>query len=368
MALPCGIEYQVVSLIWVFSIYVILNLAIQFARRIPEAGFVSGTTGMFLTFVGLAGFQLGGFLAEFFLEDPMLQYITRMSGMFLFGFGMAAHVVITEVDLVRHERKNAGAPDSTIEEKFPYKISIITIVGGILFGSIGFIFNWDVSLLFFFLVVPFIWSSSLFLKQFEMLLLVRKENPEQWFFIGLSLAGFSNFLGFLVFFIGIWTYAIIGFCVLVGGYCMSYGWRRLPSLTELNWLRQLVLLMIIEHNSSIPVYSYEFIARENDPDSDARTTLAAGGLSGISSLLQEILSSKGNIKEIDHEEQKILFVHGEKTISVLIVRGENPQHRYRLELFGVTFEQEFRDQIKNWTGNVTGFRPAEKIVRQYFSR
>ncbi len=82
-------------------------------------------------------------------------------------------------------------------------------------------------------------------------------------------------------------------------------------------------------------------------------------------LLGEILASKGHVKEIDHGNKKIIFTHGMETASILITTGQSAEFRYRLEMFHISFERQFKDILKDWDGRVTEFAKTKELIRKF---
>ena len=85
-------------------------------------------------------------------------------------------------------------------------------------------------------------------------------------------------------------------------------------------------------------------------------------------LLKEILASEGTIKEIDHGDKKIIFTQGVATVCILITKGKSKEFRYRLEVFQLSFEKEFKgEQLIEWSGEVKQFRKADELIVKHFS-
>lgn len=300
-----------------FAVVVVFYLAAQFAMRVPDAGWKSGTLGFTLFLVGLGLFHVLGVMASFFVPTPDTDAGLVWAANLIFAITMAAFVPLVESELARNAPEASGS--------FPYTTSVVTIAGVAALAIVLTLLDLDLTLVFIFVVFPFIRASALFMDQFRSLQVVQAGKPGRFFFLGLSLAGFSNFFGIFWVWLGDWTYTIIAGCIVVGGMLMSAG-------------------------------------------ADGKRTLAAGRLGGISALLKEILESHGEVQEIDHEEKKILFAHGEHVSCVLVVTESSREIRYRLERFRLDFEKKFKDALKDWTGNVAPFGASEALVREYFGK
>ena len=195
--------------------------------------------------------------------------------------------------------------------------------------------------------------------------IIKQSNPIIWFAVGLSIAGFSNFFYSEIFTALLDIYLILALnsvCVILGGLMMTKGWHSFPSSKEFNWIKKITRLIVIHRKTSVPLLVYNFQeAKKIDG------ALAGSAISGINMLLKEILSSKGHIKQIDHEDKKIYFTHGEQTVSILITSGDSEEYKYRLELFELDFEREYGiDILKQFDGDVTIFKESDELLKKHF--
>ena len=101
--------------------------------------------------------------------------------------------------------------------------------------------------------------------------------------------------------------------------------------------------------------------------------LTGTALGGVSSLLKEILACNGQLKEIDHEEKKIIFNHDLSTVCLLFTDSSTSEMVYRLKLFHATFEKEYRNWIEGGGEKVIAISDymianSNELVYRYFSR
>ena len=126
-------------------------------------------------------------------------------------------------------------------------------------------------------------------------------------------------------------------------------------------------LFVIDSVSSGVLYEYNFRSElHTDKEQQVEGDLAGSAMGGVDLLLSEILSTKGQIKEIDHGDKKVFFTHGIKTKSILVTAGHAEEFRYRLEMFHLSFENQFSDVLLDWKGNITPFSKADDLIRNYF--
>ncbi len=359
MAIFGSFEGNLILLAMTLAIFAVYYLSYEFARTIRVSGWASATAGFTFFLVGLGAFQLGYFLELFFLGDVVVAGSLVQLSAYIFLGSMVAFIILTEYDRARHEKHE--------EQKFYYRDTLVTLIGLAILLPLTILIDFT-DILFIFVVIPFVIESSHYLNNFKTLLTIQDKNPTRLFFIGLSIAGFSNFFRFLYFFIDNWVNIVTGIAILIGAMMMTRSWKQLPRLNELNWLLRLNRLIVVHTETSVPLYSYQFRTTNPTSESETKATLDAGGLSGINMLLREILTTKGQVKEIDHSDQKILFAHGNKVVCVLIVDDLSQEARYRIDLFCLTFEQRFASPLSQWNGNISPFANTKDLVWEIFSK
>jgi hypothetical protein len=206
------------------------------------------------------------------------------------------------------------------------------------------------------------------MKKFKNLLIVKRKKPDRWFYSGLAISGFSNGLASFYFLFGEGIMILRYIAVIGGVLLMVHGWHLLPPLHELDWMLKMNQLLIIEKNTSSLLFKYNFTPVSENDKNDIDSELASSAMSGIDSLLSEILASKGHIKEIEHSGKMVLFLHGEYSIAILIADAPSDEFKYRLEMFHLNFENEFKDELKSFSGEITPFQATESLIQKYFSQ
>lgn len=354
-----GFERDIILLLHSLAAIGIFYLALQSIRRIREGKIASSTTGFTLYLLCFALNLFFSSLPRFYPDleyDPIFALFINLSmaiGIFLFVF-------MNELDSYLH---------SPIQEKkrFSFTLSIfsgggiITIIILGIFGLESLIIDIIV------IVVPLAISCGKFMDKFMKLEVVKQSNPIVWFIIGFALSGFSTYFILLTPIFGNWMFVLMYICILTGALLMTHVWNRLPRLSELNWMLKMERLFVIDSASSGVLYEYNFQSGVNkNKVKQVESDIAGSAMGGVDILLGEILSDKGHIKEIDHGDKKVFFTHGIKTKSILITAGHAEEFRYRLEMFHLSFENQFSDVLLNWKGNTTPFSKADDLIRRFF--
>lgn len=224
------------------------------------------------------------------------------------------------------------------------------IVNPIMLITLKYFADIDYEISFSFAAFPVIMASVFFMEKFKDLRVVQQKKVMPWYFIGMAMAGFSNVIGYtedLAIALPYWN-LMIHYSLVISGLAMgTWTLRKLPDPSELEWMEKLEKLLIIEDKASILLYQYNFRkSKAGEKDQGAYLDdLTGTALGGISSLLKEILANKGRLKEIDHEERKIIFNHDLSTVCLLFADASTSEMIYRLKLFHATFEKEY----KSWT-------------------
>ncbi len=354
-----GLVRDAIFLLRALTVFLNFYLAFIIGRRVKEAGFLSATTGFALYLGGTGLFEWG--LLGMIFYGPAVFDTTRFFQLtnVIFCITMAAFPFFAESDQARFQ-KTAGIVG---RKKFPYTWTLVAM-GGIVLFVVLFLINPNLSnLAFIYLVFPLLATSGDFLNRFNALKFLKEKKPALWFIIGMMIAGFSNFITSLG---GDPMVLIIiqAIMAVAGSLCMVRGWNAVPALSELQWYLKLNRLMAISRESSIVLFSYDF--QVSPTKAETEEVLASGALSGIQTLLGEILHSKEGINEIDHGDKTIYFQHGEVCTFVLFTQGKATEFNERLIAFKREFEKTFGQAAKDFKGYVETFNPASALVKNIF--
>ncbi|TFF98955.1 MAG: hypothetical protein EU541_06170 [Promethearchaeota archaeon] len=345
-----------------FSLFIVFYLAYQIGKKIPEDNILSISTGftLYLIVFGLY-VNITGLPALYSEKQEFLMQLVYPFLIIYLG-GMIVYIFLSEFEQIQYSLQDDKS------KIFSYRLTIIASIGYIIFISLAFFGYYDPIFSFFIVLIPFIIATNAIMKKFKGLVIVKRKKPNRWFYAGLSISGFSNALTGFYFMFGESIMIIRYVAVIVGSLLMVYGWRLLPPLSELDWMMKMNQLLIIDNNSSSLLFKYNFtqISEQNEKDIDS--DLASSAMSGIDSLLSEILASEGHIKEIEHSGKIVLFLHGTYSDCVLIADAHSDEFKYRLEMFHLNFENKFKTELATFSGEITPFRETESLIREYFSQ
>ncbi len=94
--------------------------------------------------------------------------------------------------------------------------------------------------------------------------------------------------------------------------------------------------------------------------------LVSGGFTGIFSLIQLFTSSQSRIKIVEQEEMTILFEHGEIVSAALITEKNLGLYRSQLKKLIQVIEDDFREELQLFKGNITQFRKIRDYIEKFF--
>ncbi|NHI94589.1 MAG: MFS transporter [Candidatus Lokiarchaeota archaeon] len=136
--------------------------------------------------------------------------------------------------------------------------------------------------------------------------------------------------------------------------------ESLPPAEEMEWAKDLIHLYVIKDNGVL-MSDYSFVEKEL-VDHD----LFSGGISGITTILQEMVDSQQKLKVIDHEDKKLLFEYGEQFSIILVAKKDLKILRTKLKKLTEQIQTVFWETIASWDGDLELFKPIKTLIRNYF--
>ncbi len=133
-----------------------------------------------------------------------------------------------------------------------------------------------------------------------------------------------------------------------------------PKMLFISEARPLDLL-ILDSEGTL-VYSYRF---RDYPDS-VDPELIGSAMSGVISLMKEMLASESALDRVDHGDVRILVETGSITRALLIVTKETPSLRHSFRNAMMEFEVNHREQLTSDTALVTTFKKFDERVSDIF--
>ena len=148
---------------------------------------------------------------------------------------------------------------------------------------------------------------------------------------------------------------------ITGMSLIFYGFSAFSTFTDIKWQEKSRELYVILE-SGICLYAFSF--EKNDYLEDSN--LIAGGFSGITSLLSEMVRTDENLKIIDYQNVKIILEQIEGIIFILVLKEESPFLSYKLKNFSLEFMNYYGVILKDWDHDVSRFYPTKTLIDKIF--
>jgi hypothetical protein len=133
-----------------------------------------------------------------------------------------------------------------------------------------------------------------------------------------------------------------------------------PNQREFALLLSLEKLYVIHKKDSIVLFSYHFHHDGSTIDMDDLYGPAIGMMDG---LLGEILSSRGHIKEIMHDDKVLYFAQGAHCIFTAISQAHFSETRTHLDKFARDFEEKFATKLDGqFNFDMDEYKAARSLV------
>ena len=89
-------------------------------------------------------------------------------------------------------------------------------------------------------------------------------------------------------------------------------------------------------------------------------------ISALTTFMKEATGSKEALRIIDQQDKKIILNHGKYVIVALVCTKDLPIIHKRVKKFTEAFESRYGKQLLKWNGELTMFKDAESIIKNYF--
>ncbi len=126
-----------------------------------------------------------------------------------------------------------------------------------------------------------------------------------------------------------------------------------------NWEKSLHDLFVLT-KEGVSMYNYSFGIELKQPE------LISGMISALTTFMKEATGSRESLRIIDQQDKKVILTQGDYTTVALIADKNLPIIHKRVTKFTEAFERRFGKQLLNWRGELTLFKDAESIVKNYF--
>jgi len=148
-------------------------------------------------------------------------------------------------------------------------------------------------------------------------------------------------------------FLIIG-SILLGAFYLS-----IPSFAEYDWRDSLEGVLIM-HNNGLPIYKKIFVERLGGLEG-----VITGVMTSVKIILESLTERKG--VSIIKQEDRILIIQPRENFSGVLLCQElllSPQ--ILLKIFMERIERSYSEVLKTWKGNLTIFRPLERMYKEIF--
>jgi hypothetical protein len=120
-------------------------------------------------------------------------------------------------------------------------------------------------------------------------------------------------------------------------------------------------VIYIFYSNGTTIFEHRF-KKDKYIDSDLLTSI----LTAIGEVLKEATGNLNSIQEINQGNLFIIFEH-EKLFSTILVSEKNiPEIRDKLKIFNKKFLEAFKDNLINWTGEISKFNKTKGILEEVY--
>lgn len=141
---------------------------------------------------------------------------------------------------------------------------------------------------------------------------------------------------------------------------VSLAVARNPRLLFISVARPLDFMVLDKQGMLVFSHRFHDYPGSMDPE------LVGSAISGVISLMKELLASGENLQRIDHGDSKMLLEYGMDTICLLIVTKETARFRQSLREALLEFEARYRKEIQSDTALTTTFKPFKTRAEEIF--
>jgi hypothetical protein len=270
-----------------------------------------------------------------------------------------------------------------VERELNFKYKIFSILLAVLFTFLAIDFFYFQLILNYVIIEPstityICWIPFIIILFIYLFKLTAKIKGGRWrfniygFMVGFFVFGSAFFLtaDFMTSSTGGISRLIGDIMILVGISSISILFIGLPSFQEFDWKIHMRKILII-HKSGVCLADHDF--KEIDDDSIGDSQFIAGGLTGISQMITEIVQERDQeiktkrLEVMDHKDVKLIFQYGEKLTAVMIVDVNLDIYKFKLKKLLDYVESLYSDLLEDWNSeNLFQFRPVKGILQRFF--
>lgn len=317
---------------------------------------ISGTSGLGVYFITFAIYSIQTNLL--FLYESYFPQAEPLFINFVGSFAWMLGIILMTYFLEREQLREGERPLITISANIFAAFSGILALSGV-----------PIAFAFFGLSFAVIYVSYEYLTEVINLETAKRFFPQYWFAAGIAISGLVNFIVLIGPYYEIYT--VRNILVLIGSLAITYAWWDMPSIDDLNWLRLVDRMLVIDIETTLPLVDFPF--RKNatrmktisNQESDG--LVVAGVMTSLDTIMEEILTESGGISEISFGNKTIIFERRDEFVVMLIVDKPLREIKFRLETFALYFENQYGETIRYAKGQADRFTDADSLIRSVFS-
>jgi len=157
-----------------------------------------------------------------------------------------------------------------------------------------------------------------------------------------------------------WFATVWVFPYTIGLLMVAYTVALNPTLLFVSEILPLDYLILDQEG--VLVFTHRFSDYEGSVDAE----LMGSAISGVLTLIKEMLPAGKAIHGVDHGDVKILVEHGQMTTHLLIASRETPSLRQTLRNMVLEFEANYRESLTGEPGLVTSYEKFSDRVQEVF--
>ena len=355
---------DIILILRFFAIFYVFFIVIKAIKRMKKDQSKIIGSGFIIFLVSIAMFHFLIGFDYFYLKEELKLLFYYLRIFFLFG-GIICFTFCTELEYNYHTKTNIMK-----KQKFPYQLTIISVIGSTIIFFLPIESNIKFIILFLFTIIPLGIIYFKFFKPYNRFEMIKHSKQLPWVILGFAMILLSCLFNssYMLINYGTASFHIGTPLIILGPIFFNRGWSNLPLLPELDWMTRMDKLLIIEFKTSSLIYLYSFKkSEEADQNNLIKDTVTGAVMGGLNLILQKILEVDGHIKSLEYGDKRLYFSQGINSICILITTGISNEFTYRLEMFIVSFEKTFENYLGiNWRGDLTIFERTKKLILDHF--
>ncbi|OYT30428.1 MAG: hypothetical protein B6U95_00380 [Thermofilum sp. ex4484_82] len=139
----------------------------------------------------------------------------------------------------------------------------------------------------------------------------------------------------------------------------------LNEINNLASISNIEEILIVEKNSGLPIRDFKIFSRE-----ERSPELIAGFIQAVQTFYVELSGKTGYLDEISYgePEPRVLTCSVGKYVYTIAISTEKLKNKEIIREITRRFEEMYKDNLRNWGGDLSSFKGAEKIIYSVFGK